>query len=316
MWRYEQPQKGRSREFFQWNVDLLGVENPAADAELVGVAATFFSLIGLSSSEVRIQFNNRRLMEAEVKALGLLERKAEVFRLIDRRENMPPDDWDAYAGEVGLKPEQISGLNTLLANRDLWRKSEECAAFVTAVDALGFEPYLEYEPTIVRGLDYYTGIVIEARDREGKFRAILGGGRYDNLVGDVGGERVPGIGFAMGDMVIALVAQKYGKVPALRTAPTEIVVTTFDQASQAEALRLASELRTAGFKVEWYPAPVKLDRQLKYANQIGARVALIMGPDEAANGTVTLKDLATRTQSSFQRAELVPELKRLLASTP
>jgi len=127
---------------------------------------------------------------------------------------------------------------------------------------------------------------------------------------------LPGLGYAMGDMVIALVAQKYGRVPALRTSPTEILVTTFDQASQAEALELASELRAAGFKVEWYPEAAKLDRQLKYANLIGARVAAIIGPDEAAKGIVTLNDLAARAQTTYQRAHLVAELQRLLASKP
>src|SRR5512136_127907 len=92
MWRYEQPQKGRSREFFQWNVDILGVENPAADAELVAVIATFFRLIGLTPAEVVIQFNNRRLMEAEIKALELADKKDEVFKLIDRREKMKPEE--------------------------------------------------------------------------------------------------------------------------------------------------------------------------------------------------------------------------------
>jgi histidyl-tRNA synthetase len=316
MWRYEQPQKGRSREFFQWNVDLLGVENPAADAELVGVAATFFGLIGLTAEEVKIQFNNRRLMDAEVRALGLFEKKADIFRLIDRREKMRPDAWDTYATDLGLSRDQIDQLLALLANRELWKKSEECVTFVEAVNALGVGAYLEYEPTIVRGLDYYTGIVIEARDRENEFRAILGGGRYDNLVGDVGGERLPGLGYAMGDMVIALVAQKYGKLPAFRTSPTEVLVTTFDASSQAEALRLASELRAAGFKVEWYPEAAKLDRQLKYANLIGARVAAIIGPDEAAKGIVTLKDLAAREQNTFQRAHIVTEIQRLLAAKP
>jgi histidyl-tRNA synthetase len=255
-------------------------------------------------------------MEAEVRALGLFEKKADIFRLIDRREKMRPEAWETYATDLGLSRDQIDRLLALLADRELWKKSEECVAFVEAVNALGVGAYLEFEPTIVRGLDYYTGIVIEARDRENEFRAILGGGRYDNLVGDVGGERLPGLGYAMGDMVIALVAQKYGKQPAFRTSPTEVLVTTFDAASQAEALKLASELRAAGLKVEWYPEAAKLDRQLKYANLIGARVAAIIGPDEAAKGIVTLKDLAAREQNTFQRAHLVAEIQRLLASKP
>jgi histidyl-tRNA synthetase len=315
-WRYEQPQKGRSREFFQWNVDLLGMENPAADAELVGVAATFFARIGLTPAEVKIQYNNRRLMETELSALGLADRKADVFRLIDRRDKMKPDDWDRYGTDLGVSAAELAGLKALLGNGELWRRSDECVQFAAAVEALGVSAYLEYEPTIVRGLDYYTGIVIEARDREGEFRAILGGGRYDNLVGDVGGDRLPGLGFAMGDVVIGLVAQKYGKLPPLRTAPSEVLVTTFDAAGQPDALRLAAELRAAGLKAEWYPEAVKLDRQLKYANALGIPFALIVGPDEAAQGIVTLRDLNAREQGAYPRTQIVAELQRRLKQIP
>ena len=309
-WRYERPQKGRSREFFQWNADLLGVESPAADAELAAVAATFFRLIGFTPEEVKLQFNNRRLMDAEVAALGLADKKASIFRLIDRRDKMSGEAWESYAAELGVGPTQLDGLKALLANRDLWRNSDECLAFVEAAGALGIGDYLEFEPTVVRGLDYYTGTVLEARDREGEFRAILGGGRYDNLVADVGGDRLSGVGFAMGDVVIALMAQKYGKVPPLRPSPAEALVTVFDKAGLAESLRLASELRAAGVRAEWYPEAVKLEKQLKYADAAGVRFALILGPDEAAQGEVTLKDLQNRSQAALPRAQIAAEIRR------
>jgi len=314
-WRYERPQKGRSREFFQWNIDLLGVESPAADAELAAVAATFFQRIGLMPDEIKIQFNNRRLMDAEVAALGLAGTKASVYRLIDRRDKMDPEAWEKYAAELGVTPAQLDGLKALLEDRALWKKSEECAAFLEAAQAMGMGDYLEYDPTVIRGLDYYTGTVFEARDREGEFRAILGGGRYDNLVGDVGGDRVPGMGFAMGDVVIGLVAQKYGKVPLFKTSPAEALVTVFDRASLTEALKLAGELRAAGIRAEWYPEPAKLDRQLKYADVTGVRFAVIAGPDEAARGMVTVKDLRTRTQEAFPRARAAAEIRRKIEST-
>jgi histidyl-tRNA synthetase len=309
-WRYERPQKGRSREFFQWNIDLLGVDSPAADAELAAVAVTFFRLVGFTSDEVKLQFNNRRLMDAEVAALGLADKKLAVFRLIDRRDKMSAEAWEKYASEQGVSPQQLDELKAILANRDLWRKSDECAAFVEAAGALGIADYLEYEPTVVRGLDYYTGTVLEARDREGQFRAILGGGRYDNLVGDVGGERLPGVGFAMGDMVIGLMAQQYGKVPPLRPSPAEVLVTVFDRAGLADALKLAGELRAAGVRAEWYPEAAKLDKQLKYADATGVRFAIIIGPDEAAQGEVSLKDLQNRTQAALPRAQLAAEIRR------
>ncbi len=284
--------------------DLLGVDSPAADAELAAVAATFFRLIGFTAAEIRLKFNNRRLMDAAIGRLGLSEQKTAVFRLIDRRDKMTPEAWDKYAGELGLSAEALGGLKTLLADREQWRQSEEATAFVAAAEALGVADFLEYDPTVIRGLDYYTGTVIEAHDREGEFRAILGGGRYDDLVGAVGGDRMPGVGFAMGDMVIGLVAQKYGKVPPLTASPSQVLVTMFDKDSQTEALRLAADLRAAGVRAEWYPEAAKLERQLKYADASGIRYAIIQGPDELAQGAVTLKDLQARTQVVVARAEV------------
>lgn len=312
MWRYERPQKGRSREFFQWNVDLLGVDSPAADAELAAVAATFFQLMGLTPAEIKVQFNNRRLMDGEITALGLAEKKKDVFRLIDRRDKMSAEAWDKYAADLGVAGAALDGLRALLDNRDLWQKSEECVAFVNALEALGLREFVEFEPSVIRGLDYYTGTVFEARDREGEFRAILGGGRYDNLVGDVGGERLPGVGFAMGDVVIGLVAQKYGKAPAFRTSPAQVLVTVFDKASLPQSLKLAAELRAAGLRAEWYPEAVKLDKQLKYADATGVRFALILGPEEVARGAVMLKDLSSRAQAAYPRAEIAAQLRERL----
>ncbi len=315
-WRYERPQKGRSREFFQWNVDLLGVDSPAADAELAAVMATFFQRLGFTSTEVKIQFNNRRLMDSELAALKLTAERTAVFRLIDRRDKMSPDAWTKYAGEVGLTPGQREGLQALLADRDLWQKSDECRAFMEAAEALGLSDYLEFDPTVIRGLDYYTGTVFEARDRESEFRAILGGGRYDNLVGDVGGDRLPGVGFAMGDVVIGLVAQKYGKVGQLAVSPAEVLVTVFDDERLMDALRLAAELRGAGLRAEWYPEAVKLERQLKYADATGVRFAVIVGPEEQAGGQATLKDLRARTQTTVARGALTEALRAALDAQP
>jgi histidyl-tRNA synthetase len=312
-WRYERPQRGRGREFFQWNVDLLGVDSPAADAEIAAVAVAFFQAIGLSPTEIRLQFNNRRLMDAQLEWLGLTTNKTAVFRLIDRRDKLSPEAWEKYAADTGLSPVQLQGLKQVLGNAALWQESDECRAFVEAAEALGIGRYLEYDPTVIRGLDYYTGTVLEARDREREFRAILGGGRYDNLVGDVGGDRLPGVGFAMGDMVMGLVAQKYGRVPPLRPSPTQVLVTQFNAASGPESLRLAAELRAAGLRAEWYPEPAKLERQLKYADLTGVRFALLLGPDELAQGRITLKDLAARTQETLPRAEAAATVLARLA---
>jgi histidyl-tRNA synthetase len=314
-WRYERPQKGRSREFFQWNIDLLGPDNAEADAELAAVAASFFQSVGLSPAEVKVQVNNRRLMEREVQGLGVRGDVVQVFRLIDRRDKMNDQAWSEYATQtVGLSDEQLVGLKGLLANRELWQRSEELTRFFEAAEALGVADFLEYTPTIVRGLDYYTGTVFEARDADGEFRAILGGGRYDNLVADVGGDPIAAVGFAMGDMVVSLVIDKYGKKPALPASPAQVLVAVFDADSARETLALARELRAAGLNVETYPETAKLDRQLKYADGKGIRFAAILGPDELAAGMVTVRDLARREQMRLARGEVAAEVSRILDS--
>ena len=311
-WRYERPQKGRSREFFQWNVYLIGVDSPAADAELAAVMATFFQRLGFSPVEIKIQFNNRRLMDGEIAALGLAGKKKDVFRLMDRRDKMSAPAWDAYAATLGVEPAQLSGLKAILDDRDLWQKSDECRAFLAAAEALGIRDYLEYDPAVIRGLDYYTGTVYEARDREGEFRAILGGGRYDNLVADVGGEPLGGVGFAMGDVVIGLVIEQYGLKPALRPAPADVLVTVFDKTLMAASARVAAQFRSGGVNTELFPEAAKLDRQLKYANAQAIPVAVIIGPDEAAQNRATVRDLRTGAQQLVAQDQLVATVKNLL----
>lgn len=317
MWRYERPQKGRSREFFQWNVDLIGAESPEADAELVAVAATFLRESGLSPNEVVILVNNRRLVDAQFEKLGIApENRPSALRLIDRRDKMSLEKWRGYATEtLGLSSEQTAGIEAMMQNTDLWQESAEMQRFFAAANALGVGEYLRFAPYIARGLDYYTGTVFEARDPNGEFRAILGGGRYDNLVAAVGGEPLSGVGFAMGDMVISLVLEKFGHLPNpqnLLVAP--VLVTVFNESLLLESLRLSSELRAAGLKVVCYEQAAKLQKQLKYAERIGARVAVLLGPDELANGQVALKNLAERTQIVVERENAAASIEKILVS--
>ncbi|MEK7441902.1 MAG: His/Gly/Thr/Pro-type tRNA ligase C-terminal domain-containing protein, partial [Chloroflexota bacterium] len=144
------------------------------------------------------------------------------------------------------------------------------------------------------------------------FRAIFGGGRYDNLVADVGGDRISGVGFAMGDMVIALVAEKYGKTPKFAKSPASILVTLFNANGVADSLKVAAELRAGGIPVELYPDPIRLDKQLKYADAQGIKIAVIIGPDEAKEGKVTIKDLGKRVQITVNRGEMAGKIGELL----
>lgn len=312
MWRYERPQKGRAREFFQWNIDLLGSDSIEADAEIAAVGAEFFRAVGLTPAEIIIQINNRKLMSEQIEALGIVDIRP-ALRLIDRIEKLSPEAWTNYGVAQGLTPEQTVGIRALLDDKDLWKKSEELVRFFEILEALGVREYFAYEPSIVRGLDYYTRTVMEARDLDGEFRAILGGGRYDNLVAEVGGaEKISGVGFAMGDMVIALVAAKYNRVPVFAKSPAKVLVTVFAKESETAALGAARLLREAGIPTETYPDAVKLDKQLKYADAQGIGLAVIIGPDEAAAGTATLKNLADRSQTTVALADLTGKVRDIL----
>jgi histidyl-tRNA synthetase len=258
--------------------------------------------------------NNRKLMEDEVSALGVPgERRKEVFRLIDRRDKMAGAEWDAYAAEIGLNPSQLDGLKVILADGQLWRKAPGMQQFFAYIDALGLSAYVRYAPQIVRGLDYYTGTVFEAWDNAGEFRAILGGGRYDNLVADVGGEPLPATGFAMGDLVISLVLKKFGCLPPdLSASPAKVLVTLFDAASIGASFRLAAALRQAGVNTAIYPETAKLARQFKYGDRMGMRYAVVLGPDEQAQGNAALKDLRSGEQRVFMQQELADVLRKML----
>lgn len=312
-WRYERPQKGRTREFFQWNIDMVGDDSPEADAELVAIAATFLKEVGLKPDEVQIMVNNRRLMDAQLAALEIsAESRPDVFNLIDRRDKMSQESWTTYAGELGLSPEQIGGIIALIQNKDLWQESPELVRLFNALESYGIQEYVQFAPHIIRGLVYYTGTVFEAWDSSGEHRAIFGGGRYDNLVADVGGDPVGGVGFAVGDLVITLLLQDLDRLPDFSATTAPVFFTLFDEALLSTSLALANHLRQAGIRVTNQLQSEKLGKQFKYADRIGAKVALILGPDEAANKRISYKNLKTGEQVTIDQNELVEKLRQVL----
>jgi histidyl-tRNA synthetase len=313
-WRYEKPQKGRTREFFQWNIDLIGVDSPEGDAELVAIAAEFFKAVGLTPSEVKILVNDRRLMDSRISNLGIekVEGKKKMLGIIDRRDKLSEKDWEAYVIESGFSDTQLSGLKDLLNDKELYKSSATMMRFFDALKALGVEQYISYDPRVVRGLDYYTGIVFEARDAGENSRAILGGGRYDNLVGDVGGSPLAGVGFAMGDVVMPLILEQFGKLPALNLNPAEVLVTVFDAECQSYSLAIASELRKAGINVNTYPEAAKIGKQFKYADRVGARYVIVAGPDERDAKIIQVKDLQSGEQNIVPINEAVSVLQKMI----
>lgn len=308
-WRYETPQKGRTRQFIQWDVDLIGPSTPEADAEVIAVAAEFLKSIGLKPNQVVIKINDRRFLENKLKLIGIPAKKIiEVFRAIDKKDKMALSTWQVYLKKIGLNKLQIKDLQSLLQDQDYSQESESLTQLFSTLKDLDADKWVEFDPTITRGLDYYTGVVFEARDQKNEFRAILGGGRYDNLVEVVGGQPLSGIGFALGDMVITEILKKFKLLSKLNPCPTQVLVTVFDASTHRHSLKLAAELRKKGISTEIYPEAIRLDKQFKYADKKNIPWVAILGPDETANKTITLKNMKTSQQTTIDQAKISRQL--------
>ena len=225
----EKQQRGRLREFYQWNVDLLGAEGPAIDAEVIGVAVAALARLGLTHTDVRVKISHRVAAAKLVRALGVAEESvAGAFELLDRRDKMPPEEFTKRAAALGLAGDALARFESAVRTRvqvgeDLGVLASaagiaadelgELAALRDALVAADLAPWCEFDLGIVRGLAYYTGTVFEIHEASGGERAIAGGGRYDGLVELFGGPKTPAMGFGMGDVVLGLVLADRGLLP-------------------------------------------------------------------------------------------------------
>lgn len=305
--RYERPQRGRGRSFYQWNVDLLGSESPVADAEVILVACALLRALGLRPGEVRVRINDRAEMEqALTGTLGVAaEQVRGVLQVIDRLDKVGAEGAGAQLGELGLGAGQAQEV-VAFVRAPAEAPAARLAAVLEQVAIAGQEEYVAQDRSVVRGFDYYTGTVFEAWASGELRRAVFGGGRYDDLTRQVGGKaRVPGVGMAVGDLALLELLRELERLPAAAARGPAAVVTVFGAERQAHSARLAEGLRRRGVAVELCLEPgQRLERQLKHADRVGARFALILGPDEAATDTVVVKDLRRRTQETLPAGDL------------
>lgn len=305
--RYERPQRGRGRSFYQWNVDLLGSESPVADAEVILVACALLRALGLRPGEVRVRINDRAEMEqALTGTLGVAaEQVRGVLQVIDRLDKVGAERACAQLGELGLGAGQAQEV-VAYVRAPAEAPAPRLEAVLEQVAIAGQEEYVAQDRSVVRGFDYYTGTVFEAWASGELRRAVFGGGRYDDLTRQVGGKaRVPGVGMAVGDLALLELLRELERLPAAAARGPAAVVTVFGAERQARSARLAEGLRRRGVAVELCLEPgQRLERQLKHADRVGARFALILGPDEAAADTVVVKDLRLRTQETLPAGDL------------
>ncbi|MEK7403101.1 MAG: histidine--tRNA ligase [Gemmatimonadota bacterium] len=311
LFRYERQQKGRLREHFQLNVDIVGETSVAADAELVAVAIECMRGFGLGPTDVRARVSDRRLLHAILRALMVEDaRVADVFAVVDKLDRLPRDvsvEKLRAAGVSAAAAERLvalTDLDSVAAIRKAFPDEAvgECldafSRYLDDTQALGVRDWIQIDLTIVRGLAYYTGIVFELFDAQGEFRAICGGGRYDTLLASLGGADAPALGFGMGDVVLGELLKARGKMPTL-TPTIDYWVAYEEESQRAKAMRVATSLRRAGKSAEYALHAVQLGKQLKAASAVGAAMAVIV----RADGTDVLKDLASGDETPFTFAD-------------
>ena len=289
LFRYERPQRGRHREHFQWNCDIVGERGPVAEAELISTLCLGLSMLGLGPKDVVVKISDRGWWDGFLAGQGVQEeRKAEVLRVLDKLEGASADEWRKKLGGLAEPITKALDSKTVL--------SEGLEQIRQEVASLGYADWCEVDLRVVRGLAYYTGIVFEVHDRAGKLRAVAGGGRYDHLLEKLGGENLPATGFGMGDAVLTeLLAEKN----LLRTDAGGMDIFVVAEAGErALALRLTGSLRRSGHAVDYDPGHGKWARQLELAEARGARWALLVGR-EAAQGKLLIKELSTRKQGQL-----------------
>lgn len=287
LFRYERQQKGRLREHYQLNVDIVGEGGVAADAELVACAIDICRELGLSTNEVVVRVSDRRVMQAYLAALGVSEDAyAAVFSVVDKLARQPRDVSAEKLTAAGLAQAQIDAVLSIpdatIESVRAALTDEAGAALVADVDRF-FEyvaalvpegaSWLRFDMSIVRGLAYYTGIVFELFDRSGEFRAICGGGRYDNLLGALGGTALPALGFGMGDVVLTELLRARGLLPAHESL-LDCWITADDDVPTPAVMAEARRLRGEGKSVEYSLRPQSIPKQRKAAKAAGARALL------------------------------------------
>jgi histidyl-tRNA synthetase len=314
LFRYERQQRGRLREHFQLNCDLIGEAGPLADAEIIAMSIDMMRGFGLTAKDVRVRVSDRRFMTHVLDTLGIVDREvARVFAALDRIDKDPDGARrilvDLLQGEKAERVIELASGNTRAALRQQITEGSPLGQTLHALDEMGLGDWIDFDPTIVRGLAYYTGTVFELFDAGKTLRAICGGGRYDDLLKNIGDVDLPALGFGMGDVVLGELLKDRGLHPAL-PASIDAFVAAVTADDVPHVLRLAHELRRAGIRVEYALAPSSLGKQLNLANARGAEFAVVIGPDDRSAGAVQLKNLRDKSQRSIAPEQVAAAIRQ------
>jgi len=327
VWRADRPQRGRFREFYQCDVDIAGSTSPLADAECLAVASTALTELGFDNYIIRL--NDRRILAGMVRAIGAEDRETGVLVAVDKLDKIGRDGVQGELDKLNVSAEDSAKLWEIL---DVPRGHEDTLdqlaphldeAAQAGIDTL--RQVLQYaqelgvprdrvqvDPTLARGLDYYTGPVFEAEVTNPKIGSIAGGGRYDGLVGMFAKNPIPAVGISLGLERLITVMQELDMLSADRTT-AQVFVTVYDESTQPASLRLATELRNRGIATDLYLGSSRLKAQFKYANARGYPFLVILGPSEIEADQVIFKNMATGEQTLLSLSALPESLPFLSA---
>lgn len=322
MYRYEAPQRGRLREFWQLNVDIFGCDTYEADLDCISSAIEIMRAFGADETMFTVHINNRRFFNDVIAAIAGTDGEGAkaVSKVIDRKNKVPREVYERDLTALGLQPEQIARIDALYGMTveeatalcpDSVGSAELINLFSTLKKA-GLDRYCVFDFGIIRGLDYYTGTVFEVFDNAPENnRAMFGGGRYDNLVGlFVKNAKVSGVGYGMGDVTLENFLVTHNLVPDLSADNAKVLVTRFDDVPYEAYLALVADLHRAGIPSTLYLGAKKYGKQLEYAVKGGFTHTLTMGGNEYARHTVHLKNLATREEVEIPA--LIEEIRKRL----
>jgi histidyl-tRNA synthetase len=303
VFRYERQQKGRLREHYQFNCDIIGEASLEADVELIALAIDTLRAFGLTEKDFVVRLSDRQFWTDFMDAKGIPEDQRYAFiQAIDKSER---EDRAKTAEKLGPVADEVFALLEDAAKG----RSERLDTVEAGLRARGLGDYVKRDYTVVRGLAYYTGVVFELFDRSGEFRAIAGGGRYDTLLKNLGGVDLPALGFGLGDVVLGEILKKTAF--SSQYMPVRFFVVVADENYREKAMQLVQELRQlGGITVDYAFQPLKVGKQFQYAEERNVRQAIIVD-SKIDSGQVDFKDLATREQRTLTRQDALAEAKRI-----
>ena len=319
VWRADRPQRGRYREFYQCDADIVGSDSLLNEVELMQIVDTVFTRLGI---RVAIKVNNRKILTGIAEVIGAPEKITDITVAIDKLDKIGLDGVNTELERAGLtaeaiakiqpiialtgtNDEKLASIRSVLAGSETGLKGADEVSFVlTALDGLGLTNRVELDLTLARGLNYYTGCIFEVKALDVEIGSITGGGRYDNLTGIFGLPGLSGVGISFGADRIYDVLNQLDLYPQGTTAGVELLFINFGPAEAAHCLRLATQTRAAGIATEVYPDTAKMKKQMSYANATGVRFVALVGEDEMTQGKVTLKNMATGEQRLVSPEEI------------